>query len=63
MLDTQGLAVLGRTASPAQAALLVYARGLSQRSRPSEEELRQQLALHLLAQSADGAIYAGGAAH
>jgi hypothetical protein len=63
MLDTQGLAVLGRTASPAQAALLVYARGLSQRSRPSEEELRQQLALHLLAQCADGAIYAGGAAH
>lgn len=43
-----------------QAALLVYARSLSQRTRPSEDDLRQQLALCLLAQAGDGAIYAGG---
>lgn len=45
-----------------QAALLVYARSLSQRTRPGEDELRQQLTLRPMAQSADGAVYAGGAA-
>ncbi len=44
-----------------QAARLVYARSLSQRIRPGEEELRQQMALCPVAQTGDGAIYAGGA--
>jgi hypothetical protein len=43
-----------------QAALLVYTRSLSRRSRPSEEDLRWQLALCPIVQSSDGAVYAGG---
>ena len=45
-----------------EAALLVYARSLSQRVSPSEEELSRQLSLRLLTQTGDGALYASGAA-
>ena len=38
-------------------AVVVYFRGLEQQNLPSEGELRQQQALSLLAQTADGAVY------
>jgi 4-amino-4-deoxy-L-arabinose transferase-like glycosyltransferase len=41
-----------------QAAFVVYARSLSQRTSPTETELSQQLSLRILAQAVDGAIYA-----
>lgn len=44
------------------AALIVYSHHLSQRTSPSEAELSQQLALRLLAQTTDGALYTTGAA-
>jgi hypothetical protein len=38
-------------------ALIVYSNSLSRRTSPSEAELNQQLALRLVAQTSDGALY------